>query len=361
VTGDSSFPIEEFINAVTSQLDRVQDGLRFKAVNRPLTYALKDFTLELQVFVEMDIQGNVRFRPAGPNESGASTVHLGFTTITKPMIEENTVSLALSRSPSLAEIGLAPEEQQRLEQFGVRNAAQLKRLGSSTGATTVARLSGIPVERLRAALQLGSPRLRNVAADGPVPRAPAPIARPPAREAAPHPPQVEQPPSPAPAAPRPSRPQPSHEDLIGALDPQAIVRRPLSPAAPAPAMPTLRVASDTRRLKLSGDNLIGEQGPPIVRLNKVPLSIARADDNEILVEMPHAPASGALEIELPDGDVLTYSLSFHDDLFGTEAGDDDTLDGWYAPLGNDRFGQDGSAKDDDGAPALDPWSPGGSR
>jgi hypothetical protein len=357
VIGDGSFPIEEFINAVTSQLDRVQDALRFKAVNRPLTYALKDFTLELQVFVEMDMQGNVRFRPAGPNENGASTVHLGFTTITKPMIEENTVSLALTRSPTLAEIGLAPEEQQRLEQFGVRNAAQLRRLGSTTGASTVARLSGIPVERLRAALATSSPRLRNVAPDHPAPHVPAPVARRPRPMLEP-PPQAELPRSPAPEAPRP---QPRRDDVLKAMGPEPWQSRvPLQTVAPADGAPMLRVTPDTRRLKLSGVNLIGEQGPPIVRLNKQLLSIARADDDEVVVEMPLSPASGALEIELPDGDVLTYSLSV-DDEYAAAAGDGeaagDEMDSWFDAMGDERFGQAANGE----APANDPWSPGGSR
>ena len=86
-TGASSFLVEDFLNSITVQLDRVQDSLRLKAINRPLTYALKDFALDLQVFVELDAHGSVRFRNASANEAGASTVRLGFTTITKPMID----------------------------------------------------------------------------------------------------------------------------------------------------------------------------------------------------------------------------------------------------------------------------------
>ena len=70
------FLVEEFINSILAQLDRVQDALRVKAVNRPLTYALKDFSLDLHVFAEMDQSGEVRFRPAATNEPGASTLRL---------------------------------------------------------------------------------------------------------------------------------------------------------------------------------------------------------------------------------------------------------------------------------------------
>jgi len=147
VANENAFSVEDFLNAITTQLDRVQDALRLKAVNRPLTYALKDLQLELKVFVDLDATGNVRFRPAGPNEAGASSVQLAFTTITRPMIEENTISLASTRSAPLGELGLSGEEQQRLERVGVRNLAQLNALNATAGAKTISRLSDVSAER----------------------------------------------------------------------------------------------------------------------------------------------------------------------------------------------------------------------
>src|SRR4029078_4266503 len=96
--------------------------LALQPCHRPLNSALKDFSLDLHVFAELDPEGHVRFRTAGPNETGASTVHLTFTTITRPMVEENTLSLQATQGPSLDELGLAPDEQKRLEQLGVKNA-----------------------------------------------------------------------------------------------------------------------------------------------------------------------------------------------------------------------------------------------
>ncbi len=157
-----SYPIEDFLEAITAQLDKTQDALRLKAINRPLTFALKDFNIDLKVFVEMDEQGLIRFRPGGPNETGASTVTIGFTTITRPMIEENTVSLELTQSPTLEEIGLKPDEQKRLERLGVRNAAQLRRLESQAGDNTMSRMSGVDVSKLRQALQMGRPALHTI-------------------------------------------------------------------------------------------------------------------------------------------------------------------------------------------------------
>jgi hypothetical protein len=239
-------------------------------VNRPLTYALKDMSLELKVFVELDPQGKVRFRTSGPNEAGASVVQLGFTTITKPMIEENTISLAASRSPSLEEAGLAPDERLRLERMGVRNVAQLERLQSSAGVQSVARFAEMPVDRIKRALVLNRPRVTDVRPEPPRPRQPAPAPAPPVR-----------------------------------MPPPPPVAQPHTPSRP----PVLKVQPGTRRLTLSGNRLIGDDGPAAVRLNNQPLGVAEADDDRIVIEMPEDHRGGALEVSLPDGTVTSYELS----------------------------------------------------
>ena len=159
---EQGFLVEEFIDSLTSQLDRVQDALRIKAVNRPLTYALKELSLDLKVNVVMDENGQVRFRASTPDDPGASTVHLDFTTITKPMIEENTIALASSHSPSLEELGLEHTERQRLERMGVRNLAELNQLKRSAGERGLSRLTSMPVSRLRQALSSSRPRVNRI-------------------------------------------------------------------------------------------------------------------------------------------------------------------------------------------------------
>jgi hypothetical protein len=306
VVGDGSFLVEDFINAITSQLDRVQDALRLKAVNRPLTYALKDLALDLQVFVELDGQGNVRFRTSGPNETGSSTVRLSFTTITKPMIEENTISLAMTRSPSLSEIGLNEEERKRLEQIGVRNAAQLERLGQSTGARAVSRLSGIRAERLRQAITQSRPRLTGIKPESPPPTKLPTVTQPPPVKTTP-PIPVRPKPEVRPLPPRPTPPVRSPVVQTPRVAPVRTAR----PPAPA-ADDVIRVAPNTRRLQLFGANLIGETGAPQVFLNNQELGLAEAEDDRLVIDLPEELASGALKIELPDGQQLSYELSVAD-------------------------------------------------
>lgn len=319
------FLVEDFVQSITAQLDRVQDVLRLKAQTRPLTYALKDFSLDLNVFVDMDGEGNVRLRASGPNETGASVVHLGFTTITKPMIEENTVTLALTASPTLDELGLEREEQRRLAQLGVRNAAQLQQLRQSTGTTTIARFTGVPVDRLRRAMNLGRPFVRDVqperppATTEPQPQPTTtrpPTTRPPVLE---RPPIVERPP----VVERPS---------AGEKPP---LRRPRVTVKPEPAvppavraeLPPLHVAPDTRRLRLSGGNLISPSGPPVARLAGQALPVEIVDDDEMVIDLPEQLRAGALEIALPHGETLAFALNVTPTTADADAdADDDTAD-----------------------------------
>src|SRR5262249_40959189 len=132
----------------------------------------------------------------------------------------------------------------------VHNAAQLQTLYSSTGARTVSRLTDLPIDRLRQALQVGKPSVNTV----------TPVKTPP-------------------APPVGSRP----------------------PVAPPPV---IRVPSGFPQLQLHGSGLLGPSGPPSIRLNKAPLSVIHAEDDRVIVDLPQRVESGALEVTLPDGDVV---------------------------------------------------------
>lgn len=156
--GGRAFPVEEFIQALSAQLDRAQDALALKArTGRPLTFAIKDLSIDLRVFWESDPAGRVLVRHAGANEEGASTVHLNFTTITKEMVEENTFSMSLDEDPrgiqDLAGAGFNEQDRRKLELIGVRTVGQLRRLSADTDPKQVETYAGIPMLRLQAALQ----------------------------------------------------------------------------------------------------------------------------------------------------------------------------------------------------------------
>jgi hypothetical protein len=155
---DIGMPIEQFIQALTTQLDHAQSAMAVKAnnLNLPLTFAVKDIALDLRTHVEF-VKSEVRIRAAGPGDAETSTLHLALTTITRPMIEENAPPADPDDrdEPPLRDVidGLTDEEEKRLEWVGVRNVAQLRRVEETGNARAVERVASLPVERLRQALQ----------------------------------------------------------------------------------------------------------------------------------------------------------------------------------------------------------------
>lgn len=157
----ATLPLENFIQAVQSQLDKAQSAMTMKArnLNMPLTFAIKDITLDLRAHVEFS-RGEIRIRPAGANDAEASMFHLVFAAITRPMIEENAV--ALGDDPEdrpiddLKDDSLTEENRRQLEWIGVRTVGKLRELDAQGGAGAIGRITGLPVDRLKAALERAS-------------------------------------------------------------------------------------------------------------------------------------------------------------------------------------------------------------
>lgn len=159
---DAAMPLENFIQAVQSQLDKAQTAMTLKArnLNMPLTFAIKDITLDLRAHVEF-AKSEIRIRPAGANDAEASVFHLVFAAITRPMIEENAVALTSDdpEDQSIDEIqgdSLSEDERRQLEWIGVRTVGQLRDIEAKGTGRTVQRVTGLPVNRLRAALERAS-------------------------------------------------------------------------------------------------------------------------------------------------------------------------------------------------------------
>ena len=166
---EEGLPIEEFIQALTSQLDRAQATMAVKArLGMPLTFAVKDISIELRAHVDV-VKNQIRIRSAGPRDTSASVINLALTTITRPMIEENTLELSADE-PSLKEVlgdDVTEEERRRLEWAGIHSARQLRELDRQSGEGVIEQIVQIPAMRLRQALMRASqPRMRAIAGDG---------------------------------------------------------------------------------------------------------------------------------------------------------------------------------------------------
>jgi len=162
---EAALPLENFIQAVQSQLDKAQTAMAVKArnLNLPMTFAIKDINLDLRAHVEFS-QGEIRIRPATANEPDASVFHLVFTAITRPMIEENAVAFTDDPDDQAIdelEDDLTDEERRKLEWVGVRTVRKLREMDKEGSSRVVGRVTNLPVSRLRRALERASAPLVN--------------------------------------------------------------------------------------------------------------------------------------------------------------------------------------------------------
>jgi len=167
---DSGVPFDVFIQSLTDQLDKAQAAMALKArvAKLPLTFAVKDVSLDLRAFVQV-VDDDVFVRPSSPGDTEASTIKLTLTTITRSMVEENAVDFKAEEPQfSLHEVlqgHMSEEDQRRLERIGVRTVEQLTELRKTAGTDVVARLARMPVNRLQQALlAAAAPRVTQVEA-----------------------------------------------------------------------------------------------------------------------------------------------------------------------------------------------------
>ncbi len=129
MNGESkTWNLEAFLDSLILELDKAQDTLSIKGVNRPLTYTVKDVSLELQIFPHFDGR-RVQFSTAKSGESGASKITFQLGSITDRQIREITKN-PISKDDVPIEMieSIDDETKQELQKMGVTTNKDLERM-----------------------------------------------------------------------------------------------------------------------------------------------------------------------------------------------------------------------------------------
>jgi hypothetical protein len=86
---NKAWNLESFLDSLIIELDKARETLAVKAVNKPLTYAVKDVNLEMQLFPRYDGR-KVEFVTAEPGQTGASKIAIQLGSITDQQIRQTT-------------------------------------------------------------------------------------------------------------------------------------------------------------------------------------------------------------------------------------------------------------------------------
>lgn len=156
-----SWSLKSFLDSLTLELDKVQETLAVKAVNRRLTYTVKDLSLELQLFPEFDGE-ELRFTTARPGETGAARINFELGSITDRQIRETTRE-PITRDDVAIELveGIDPRTKASLEKIGVSSVKDLEQMEKHN--IDIEKVSDSPIDYRNLAQMIQRTRRRRLA------------------------------------------------------------------------------------------------------------------------------------------------------------------------------------------------------
>lgn len=122
---NKTWKLESFLDSLIVELDKARETLAIKAINKPLTYAVKDVNLEMQLFPSFD-GNNVNFITAEPGQRGASKIAIQLGSITDQQIRKTTKKPTTIEDISIDLIDEIDDETKRtLRKIGVTSVDDL--------------------------------------------------------------------------------------------------------------------------------------------------------------------------------------------------------------------------------------------
>lgn len=119
--------LKSFIDSLVVELDKAREVLAVKAINRPLTYTVKDVGMDLNLFPTYD--GNeVRFMTAQPGQTGASKLSIQLGSITDQQIRQTSKEPITKDNISIEAIDIDPETKKSLRTLGVSSVNDLEKI-----------------------------------------------------------------------------------------------------------------------------------------------------------------------------------------------------------------------------------------
>ncbi len=123
-----SWNLESFLDSLIVELDKARETLAVKAINKPLTYAVKDVNLEMQLFPSFD-GNNVRFITAQPGQEGASKIAIQLGSITDQQIRKTTKGPTTTDDVSIEVIeDIDADTKKELRKIGVTSVNDLDKI-----------------------------------------------------------------------------------------------------------------------------------------------------------------------------------------------------------------------------------------
>lgn len=126
-TENTAWQLEDFVDSLVVELDKTRETLAVKAINKPLSYTVKEVALDLNIFPSYD-GDQVRFITAQPGQEGASKVTIQLSSITDQQVRATTKVPGAKNDIQLDEINVDKATKKKLRKLGVNSVDDLKQI-----------------------------------------------------------------------------------------------------------------------------------------------------------------------------------------------------------------------------------------
>jgi hypothetical protein len=122
-----AWQLEDFVDSLVVELDKTRETLAVKAINKPLSYTVRELALDLNIFPTYD-GDQVSFTTAQPGQQGSSKVTIQLGTITDQQVRATTKVPGAKSEIDLTEVDVDKKTRKRLRKLGVTSADDIKQL-----------------------------------------------------------------------------------------------------------------------------------------------------------------------------------------------------------------------------------------
>ncbi len=126
-TENTAWQLEEFVDSLVVELDKTRETLAVKAINKPLSYTVKEVTLDLNIFPSYD-GDQVKFVTAQPGQQGSSKVSIQLGSITDQQVRATSKITGSKSDLTIDDIGVDKSTKKELRKLGVNSVDDLKQI-----------------------------------------------------------------------------------------------------------------------------------------------------------------------------------------------------------------------------------------
>lgn len=126
-TENIAWQLEDFVDSLVVELDKTRETLAVKAINKPLSYSVKELSLDLNIFPSYD-GDQVTFITAQPGQQAASKVSIQLSSITDQQVRATTKVPGAKGEVNLSEMELDKSTKKQLRKLGVNSVEDLKQI-----------------------------------------------------------------------------------------------------------------------------------------------------------------------------------------------------------------------------------------